>query len=174
MTVNRERVKLLVDALRSGEFEQGQSYLTQIFRNMSPDGSFGEEYKPRKNCCLGVGCVVAMKHGASVVANEQDAVGHISYYDPTHFRQHEDLSDTHLPYVVRDWYGFDDTNPTLLMPRKFARALVADGRMHDSVFDANFPTLETEYAEFDATDCNDDLRMTFDEIADAFERTYLA
>jgi hypothetical protein len=48
-----------------------------------------------------------------------------------------------LPPVVRDWYGLEDTNPILLF---------------DDVNDRT------------AIDCNDELEMSFDPIADLFEQ----
>lgn len=46
MTVNKERVELLCQALESGEFEQGASYLLN-------DGKY---------CCLGVATEVALRY----------------------------------------------------------------------------------------------------------------
>ncbi len=51
MTVNKERVQLLVDALRSGEFRQGKDALRT---------RDGERY-----CCLGVATEVARRNGLS-------------------------------------------------------------------------------------------------------------
>lgn len=157
MTVDKARVKLLVDALRSGEFEQGHGYLN----------------RGGKQCCLGVGCIIAMRNGAEVSAAE-DYDTPVSYYDRTKFGRYEDLSETHLPHVVRDWYGFDSHNPPLHLTREQFDTLVSTGRMSEFAINTFDSTLEAEgFVELDATYCNDDLHMTFAEIADAFERTYL-
>lgn len=51
MPVNKERVRLLVDALRSGEYEQG-------VKALRPEDD--------KYCCVGVGCDVAQKNGIGI------------------------------------------------------------------------------------------------------------
>lgn len=51
MSVNKERVQLLVDALRSGEYVQGRSMLRTL------DDTY---------CCLGVACDVARLNGVSI------------------------------------------------------------------------------------------------------------
>lgn len=159
MTVDKARVRLLVDALRSGEFTQGHGYLN----------------RRGKQCCLGVGCIIALRNDAEVSASQADEPNEtVSYYDRTKFGRYEDLSDTHLPIVVRDWYGFDSHNPPLRLTREQFDTLVSSGRMSEFAINTFNSTLEAEgFVELDATDCNDDLHMTFAEIADAFERTYL-
>lgn len=154
MTVNKARVKLLVDALRSGEFEQGNGYLTTA---------------GGKNCCLGVGCIVAVRSGLNL-ATDVCSDGTIAYYDSTLRSQHEDYSNTYLPRVVMEWYGFESVSPTLKVTPEVADALVADGRIHEDAYER---ARAHRGEPINAADCNDDLRMTFLEIADAFERTYL-
>lgn len=154
MTVDKARVKLLVDALRSGKFEQGKGYLTDD-RN--------------RNCCLGVGCIIAIRNELNL-ATDVCSDGTTAYYDPTLRSQHEDYSNTYFPRVVMEWYGFDSVSPTLKITQEVAEALVADGRLHED----SYERAQAHRGELiNAADCNDDLRMTFAEIADAFERTYL-
>jgi hypothetical protein len=93
MTVNRERVQLLVDALRSGRFEQGRGAL---LRN-------------GKYCCLGVACVVAQEAGLKLRMHEED--GDVSFGNPDNWDS--DQSSGELPLMVTDWYGFDDNDPDL-------------------------------------------------------------
>src|SRR4051812_31133925 len=92
MQINRERVKLLVDALRSGEYEQGRSYLRQ-------DDSF---------CCLGVACEVARKNGL-------EGNWELSNYGAgiQTFGNREYSSIAMLPAAVIYWYGFDGEDPRL-------------------------------------------------------------
>lgn len=130
--VNKERVQLLVDALRSGEFKQGYGSLREI------DGA-DDRY-----CCLGVACLVAQRNGLDV---EERHKGNDGYYFGTAYEfdngGDEDLT---LPCSVRKWYGFGISNPALL----------------------------TSSDEFEsATMVNDDLQFDFNQIADAFERTFL-
>lgn len=87
MAVNRERVRLLVDALESGEYEQGQNRLQQ-------NGKF---------CCLGVACEVAIANGVEINVQQRrpdlDQDLETVYDNATMF----------LPESVSDWYGFEDT-----------------------------------------------------------------
>jgi hypothetical protein len=62
---NTEIIKEWVDALRSGEYDQGQGCLTQYQDFNNAKGEFGEWErlaKPRF-CCLGVLCDIAEKKG---------------------------------------------------------------------------------------------------------------
>jgi len=82
---NKERIQLLVDALKSGEFTQGKGYLAQI-----EDGEL-------VHCCLGVACVVAQRNGLDL-SSELNASGLIIF---------DEDNDTELPLSVSEWYGFD-------------------------------------------------------------------
>lgn len=120
--VNRERVKLLVDALRSGEYEQCQGALVRTAK----DGS-------KSYCCLGVATVVALKNGV-----------------PSYFKveDYERRGFTVMPYQVSAWCGFPEDNPWLVTAPSGQRA--------------------------SAVHLNDCERYPFDQIADAFERTFLS
>lgn len=83
--VNKERVQLLVDALRSGKYAQG---FGQLGYNL-----FGET----KHCCLGVACEVARENGFELERHE-DTRGDYAYGP----RKLESL----LPVQVGEWYGF--------------------------------------------------------------------
>jgi len=95
--VNRERVRLLVDALRSGRFEQG----------------IGALERNGRHCCLGVACVVARENGlALTTGTDDDAV--VFGLGPVNSPEwSEDSRLAHLPRSVMEWYGFDDTCPDL-------------------------------------------------------------
>lgn len=90
MAVNKERVRLLVDALRSGEFEQGRGRLRT---------------DDDKYCCLGVASEVARRNG---VGGEWVQVEYT--YDSVWTL---DGADTALGRKVREWYGFRVSNPSL-------------------------------------------------------------
>lgn len=79
--VNKERVRLWVDALRSGEFEQGRGKLQR-------NGKF---------CCLGVGCEVAMRNGHPIDRHT------LPFDDET--RVAYDGSTNYWPGHVYDWFG---------------------------------------------------------------------
>lgn len=88
--INKERVMLLVDALRSGKYKQGKASLGK----RSQDGE--------ENCCLGVACEVAIENGLEL---DKEYTENIVFYDN---------EATILPNSVRKWYGFKDNNPELL------------------------------------------------------------
>lgn len=88
MAVNKERVRLLVDALRSGEFDQG-------FGSLKMDGKY---------CCLGVACEVAMRNGVVVEVSP-----HMANPRKTRF---DGMSDF-MPRRVWEWYGFEEGNPAI-------------------------------------------------------------
>lgn len=86
--VNKERVALLVAALRSGKYKQGREYLGLIGNNVT-------------HCCLGVACEVAIENGLGIPTTRID--GYVMF----------DGAESVLPASVRDWYGFDSADPFL-------------------------------------------------------------
>lgn len=86
---NKERVKLLVDALRSGDFRQARNRLRD---------------DDDKMCCLGVACEVA---------RISDAVGYWSNCTFVSNAVSSDHSTSNLPSGVAEWYGFSDIDPDL-------------------------------------------------------------
>jgi hypothetical protein len=116
VSVNKERVQLLVDALRSGKYEQGRLLLWDDQND--------------RYCCLGVATRIAIEHG--VVPDDRYVWSHTGLHDE-----------------VRKWYGFISGNPPF------------QGLFND------------EGKRLDAIGANDHARLTFPEIADAFEETYL-
>lgn len=118
MSVNKERVQLLVDALRSEEFKQAKGMLR------TPD--------KRYHCCLGVATEVALRNGVVVEDKNQG----FPWNQVTQIMCGE----------VYDWYGFENGNPELKVDGEFGHR---------------------------ATFWNDDFGSDFNQIADAFERTFL-
>jgi hypothetical protein len=84
---DKERVRLLVDALRSGDYRQGRGFLKQTV-----DGAV-------LHCCLGVACEIAMANGVVLTI---DAVEGGNGTPLTRF----DGEVAVLPGAVSDWYGF--------------------------------------------------------------------
>ena len=80
--VNTERVKLWINALRSGEYKQIKSQL----------GQEGMGY-----CCLGVACEVAIQNGLAIERTVFPIRGHIDF----------DGNGCELTPTVMEWYGFD-------------------------------------------------------------------
>lgn len=99
--INKERVMLLVDALRSGKYKQGKASLGK----QSQDGE--------ENCCLGVACEVAIENGLEL---DKEYTENIVFYDN---------EATILPNSVRKWYGFKYNNPELLTGLGFVHGVPA-------------------------------------------------
>jgi hypothetical protein len=87
VTVNKERVQLLVDALRSGEYRQAQGSLRR--RVLGADYT---DYTDYTYCCLGVATKVALRHGLSLEEGEA-------------------FSGTCMDSKVQAWFGFSTGNP---------------------------------------------------------------
>lgn len=108
MTVNKERIRKLVGALRSDEYQQGSGRLATIY---------GDE---TRYCCLGVACLVAMNDGVEVV-EEQNPLGptvqYISFDDEAGF----------MPAKVFQYFGFDGPDPLL---KVIDRVSTPDGSDH--------------------------------------------
>lgn len=85
-----EARKLLVDALNSGEYQQGK-------RCLNKDGKY---------CCLGVACDVFVKLYPNVVKVEENKNGNIGYDGETHT----------LPNMVREWLNFNSYVGELKQP----------------------------------------------------------
>jgi hypothetical protein len=102
VTINKERLKLAVDALRSGEYRQAMNTLVAVDDN--GDRSF---------CCLGVMCDVALKNGIEGV-EEFDRTYDVGYRN---IGEGADfwIEYSVLPKLVRDWYGFDRTLPMVMV-----------------------------------------------------------
>lgn len=90
LTPNRENIRLLVDALRSNELKQGKAELTTI----TPEGD--------EHCCLGVACIVAIRHGVKLSVLRGKT--HVTY----------DGEDDILPEKVQRFYGFSIPDPVLI------------------------------------------------------------
>ena len=93
MSVNRERVELLCQALESGEFRQAPGALRVQETRSSPMGY----------CCLGVATEVALRNGLQLRGTfaGSDVWNH-------------DLGEVLHP-EVRDWYGFQYDDPEIIV-----------------------------------------------------------
>jgi hypothetical protein len=119
VTVNKERVQLLVDALRSGEFVQGTGGLRQHYSN-----------RPMTYCCLGVATDIALRHGLEV---PEIGVGDPSDWSGQPWGQPFQV----MCPTVADWYGFKHGNPELVGERGVtSQAATWNDQRH-----ANFATI---------------------------------
>jgi hypothetical protein len=93
--MKREIAKQWVEALRSGEYEQGREVLCRLDNGSS------------KFCCLGVLCEVARKSGLKIETKEvETASGIILQYDTRY---------GFLPERVRKFAGMDSTNGRIFL-----------------------------------------------------------
>lgn len=97
--MNPEAKTAWLDALRSGEYEQGEGKLCR------PAHSAMNRSDKDKFCCLGVLTDVAMKLGKVQLTTHEDesAVTYVSQDGPQ--------DDAYLPDVVREWSGLQGYNP---------------------------------------------------------------
>ena len=96
--INKERLQLGLDALRSGRYEQAQGSLCKI-----DDGK-------RSYCCLGVLTDVALKNGIGRI-EEFVAPDGVAYRVPGT----GECQWSVLPEPVRMWYGFDSKIPSVVV-----------------------------------------------------------
>lgn len=100
--VNRERVALWVEALRSGEYVQGTGALEYRIRH--------SEY-PQKilttHCCLGVACRVAIANGLDVGARDDNGITEFRASD----RPDSVWTSGHMPEKVAEWFGLPVLSP---------------------------------------------------------------
>lgn len=98
MTVNREHMQLWIDALRSGQYEQGSGGL----RASCPCLGHHEFLY----CCLGVACEVALSAGVTMPRVEPPTASSLTAYG-------EDCVTGLLPREVQDWLGLAANDPGL-------------------------------------------------------------
>lgn len=90
--MNSEVKAKWLEALRSGEYEQGEGYLDVL----EADGT-------RKFCCLGVLCDLAVKDGLEIEFTRTENGG-TGFYGNAGERYSE---SAFLPKAVQDWAGVD-------------------------------------------------------------------
>lgn len=188
--VRKDRVRLWVDALRSGEYVQTNGTLEKLFGLADGNDGAVTEVKAR-NCCLGVVCRVAIADGLNL------RVGKPSQVPPEDWRVFESLKDgdarwrmgpditfgnsensAYLPREVSEWLGFTyeshecdwsgaktklrpDENP---MVAGYVKTRFKDGRTH---------TIDDMPRERRLSQWNDTFGWTFADIADELEATFL-
>ena len=136
--MNKDKLKLWVDALRSGEYQQGKNSLAKY----DDDGTL-------KFCCLGVACEVAIKDGLNLPVFEATA---FPDNRPVRREYGQGRDIGFMPEEVCEWLGHDDTN------------VIVD--LLEYIPEITNPQ---EYVAY----LNDGDSWTFEQIADALERTYL-
>ena len=132
MTVNKERVQLLVNALRSGEFEQGKGSLKLP--------NEGKTYY----CCLGVATEVALRNGLRIEVPEAEVDEEGNDLNVEERAYPWGQSDQILCTPVMEWYGFSYPDPEL-------RATYRATAWNDD-FDASFDTIADMFEDTFITD----------------------
>lgn len=101
--MNRERIKLWVEALRSGDYRQGRKALMS-----ADDGGY---------CCLGVACCVYADHHKEAGWFENRG-NNVFSTDVAKYGKSIDTgritSYSVLPSDVMDWFGLPDLDPALI------------------------------------------------------------
>jgi hypothetical protein len=114
-----EHRRLLVEALRSGDYTQCSSQLTRL-----PDPDTGHPYE--EDCCLGVACKVARINGLEL---RTDDIGQTVYYRDETSGWEADI----LPDSVRYFYGFASSNGSLHQAVPIGQYLLAKHKLSDKL-----------------------------------------
>ena len=142
-SLHPEKKAALVAALRSGKYQQGKSALCII----------DAETDDKHYCCLGVGADISPFESSTDY--EEDGSATVLKWD--------DDTGSWGPYL-QEWFGSKTDNPVFF--RHITRAEVEWFETHVDTptrFDSESGT------NISATFCNDQLSLTFDQIADLFE-----
>lgn len=153
------RVQELVIDLRSGNWRQSTGRLRRDYFNPETQKIDGGSF-----CCLGVACEVALRHGQGARVENR-------YFPTINTFNSEGSSGTSLPGSIADWFGFIVGDPQITILCGQIRDGYQERRCHDCrISRADNCTNTVDVA---ATTANDDLYLTFDQIADGFARRYL-
>lgn len=134
--VIRQRRAEFYAALRSGKFTQCEEVLEEIYPGNDQ----------ARNCCLGVGCRVAIRQGLKLASFER--------FQMTYFGglTVDTASNSVLPSSVRAWFDFDDKDP--IIGRTVSGARITATFANDGDDDGDIP------------------KHSFIEIANLFEAAY--
>lgn len=158
--VNKERVKLFVDALPN--YRQDTGALCEVFE------ATGE----RGYCCLGVATQIAVDNGLKLTEVFQESTVHGTYSGSVGWKDPENPAEgtvfSVLPQAVADWYGFDLTTPRIKNHPEWGASDrdQCDDPKCDSCGGNQVDTVS-------AVTANDRLKWDFAQIAQAFRETYL-
>lgn len=141
--VDESRVKLWIEALRSGEFKQAHGYLENV---LNPDDP--EDQQVKGNCCLGVAQHVALRNGWVPKDMELDEL---------------EWGAASLNPDAAKWFGFKETTAiTATDPYLGEFQMPSDE-------DIEIPYMSNVYC----VEANDDLGWDFTAIANALEARYI-
>ena len=151
--MNKEVKQLWIDALESGEYEQGVGTL----RKKGPDGK-------STYCCLGVLCEVAIKAGVPVKTRLVTAGEDMFEDEPKWFETTYDHSSGFLPESVREWAGLETEDG------KFAKGYYEDDELDARI---TYPgAYGGENMAANLVTLNDDARYNFKQIAQVIRERF--
>ncbi len=159
--MNKERIQLLVDALRSGQYVQGRDHLSNIVTDEITRKTRQED------CCLGVACKVAISHGVEIRVEEKV---HADIYGEADGIVLYDDADIYMPKSVFDWYEIEppgDFGPYFNFD-SFGNFYFEVGDGQDSV-----NAVGALLIGWIGADQLNDAGYTFSQIADMIEHFYL-
>lgn len=120
---NTENITKWVEALRSGDFEQGKGALKDV------DGNY---------CCLGVACEIS----GVVELREQISSPLPQYVSKADDR---DYSQATLPTAVKEWLGLEVSNPEVTDEYGVMHTLATWNDVEDARFDQIADLIERKY-----------------------------
>lgn len=162
-----QHMRAFIAALRSGDYRQGRKYLKTKFNHDTAEGS-----EVPLHCCLGVAVEQAIIDGCPVQWREDFG----SFYAvPDADESGQDAKG--LPYTLQTWYGIENmygyvTVGCRELGRRSTDLLCSGGAQAAHSVGGNLDTCDG-IVRIEATKLNDTYKWTFNQIADAFENTYL-
>jgi len=153
--MNKEKIRLLVDALRSGKYKQARNRLKKTDKQRHP-----------MYCCLGVGCLLA---GLEAKPYMRNSVGGKNWMF--------DDSSTFLPERARLFFGFDKSDPKVKydshpeIEKAVKRVAKRSGRQYTELKSIMINSSDRTVR---LSSLNDNAQMSFKEIATVIEREFLS
>lgn len=172
LEIDETRMRLLVAALKSGQYPQTRGVLTRVNEDGVMEG----------HCCLGVACEVAIANGLTV---------HTQVATEAELERNTDLADSTVEDILNDfgsciiyngrpgdlseevsqWYGFassdcDAGDVTLQVPSQVYRKYLP------AFLDRRF-MLANGPVTAQATMLNDTIKMSLPDIGECFQYTFL-
>jgi hypothetical protein len=162
-----QHMRAFIAALRSGNYRQGRRYLKTTYNYDTT-----EQSEVPLHCCLGVAVEQAIIDGCPVQWRTDFST---SYAVPDANQSGQDAKG--LPYVLQTWYGIENmygyvTVACRELGRRSADLLCSGGAQVAHSVGGDLETCDG-IVRIEATKLNDTYKWTFNQIADAFESTYL-
>jgi len=163
-----QHMRAFIAALRSGAYQQGRRFLKTTYNYDTT-----EQSEVPLHCCLGVAVEQAIIDGCPVQWRTDFGT---SYAVPDAHQSGQDAKG--LPYVLQTWYGIENMYGYVAVAcrelgGRSADLLCSGGAQAAHSVGGNLETCDG-VVRIEATKLNDTYKWTFNQIADAFEHTYLS